>query len=182
MGTRKETGNTTVRLVVAALFMAMVIGLSSFGITVPGGHLYLCDVVICLAAILLNPVEAMVVGGIGAFLGDFFFYQPPMFVSLVVHGVQALVISLIAHKTLTNRPRLASGIGVGVGVVIMVVGYTLGKGLVYSTWEYAYIKLPYEIAQGLLGAVVGMVLCWNLGVGKMFNKLVGTPISTPSHT
>ncbi len=54
----------------------------------------------------------------------------------------------------------------------MVVGYTLGKGLIYSTWEAAYHKLPYEIAQGVLGAVLGMVLCWAVGVRKMFNRLL----------
>jgi len=71
--------------------MAMNIALSSFGVPVPGGHLYLCDVVICLAAILLNPFEAFVVGGVGSFLGDLLFYPAPMFVSLVTHGLQAAV-------------------------------------------------------------------------------------------
>ena len=60
----------SIRMVVTAVFMAFNIMLSSLGIPVPGGHLYLCDVVICLAAILLNPLEAFVVGGIGSFLGD----------------------------------------------------------------------------------------------------------------
>lgn len=152
--------------------MAMNIALSSFGVPVPGGHLYLCDVVICLAAILLNPVEAFIVGGVGSFLGDLLFYPAPMFVSLVTHGLQAVVISLISHKVLKDRPRLASGIGVTVGAVIMVVGYTLGKIYVYSTFEYAMIKLPYEIAQGAVGAVLGMVLCWKCGIHKLFNRML----------
>ncbi|MBR5756400.1 MAG: ECF transporter S component, partial [Firmicutes bacterium] len=70
----------TVVITTTAILMAMNIILSSLGMPVPGGHLYLNDVVICLAAILLNPFEAFVVGGIGAFLGDFFFYPAPMFV------------------------------------------------------------------------------------------------------
>ncbi len=41
----------------AALFMAMNIALSSFGIPVPGGHLYINDIVICLAALLFTPKE-----------------------------------------------------------------------------------------------------------------------------
>lgn len=163
---------TTLRLTTAAVFMAMNIALSSFGVPVPGGHLYLCDVVICLAAILLNPVEAFIVGGVGSFLGDLLFYPAPMFVSLVTHGLQAVVISLISHKALKDRPRLASGIGVTVGAVIMVVGYTLGKIYVYSTFEYAMIKLPYEIAQGAVGAVLGMVLCWKCGIHKLFNRMI----------
>ena len=70
-----------------ALFTAMNVAMSSFGIPVPGGHFYLNDVVICIAAILLDPLSAFVVGGIGAFLGDLFFYPTPMFVSLVTHGL-----------------------------------------------------------------------------------------------
>lgn len=163
---------TTLRLTTAAVFMAMTIALSSFGIPVPGGHLYLCDVAICLGAILLNPLEAFIVGGVGSFLGDMLFYPAPMFVSLATHGLQAVVISLISHKTLKNRPQLASGIGVTVGAVIMVIGYTLGKTFVYSTFGYAMIKLPYEIAQGAIGAILGMVLCWKCGIHKLFNNMI----------
>ncbi len=162
----------TIRLTTAAVFMALNIAMSSFGIPVPGGHLYLCDAVICLAAILLNPLEAFIVGGVGSFLGDLLFYPLPMFVSLVTHGLQAVAISLISHYSLKNHPKLASGIGVTVGAVIMVTGYTLGKIYVYSTLEYAIIKLPYEIAQAALGAVLGMVLCWKCGIHSMFSRLV----------
>jgi hypothetical protein len=55
----------------------------------------------------------------------------------------------------------------------MVVGYTLGKTFVYSTFEYAMIKLPYEIAQGTLGAVFGMMLCWRYGVKNLFDRYLG---------
>lgn len=151
---------STIRITRAALFLALNIAMSSFGIPVPGGHLYLCDAVICLAAILLDPFDAFVVGGIGSFLGDMLFYPPPMFVSLVTHGLQAMVISMIAHNTMKNKPVLASGLGVSAGVLIMVTGYTLGKIFVYSTPEYALISMPYEFAQAILGAVLGMILCW----------------------
>ena len=165
---------TTIRITTTAIFMAMNIALSSFGIPVPGGHLYLCDVIICIAAILLGPLEAFAVGGIGSFLGDLLFYPLPMFVSLVTHGLQAVVISLIAHRTFREHPKLASGIGVSVGAVIMIVGYTLGKGLIYSTWEYAFIKLPYEIAQAVIGAVLSMLLCWNFKIENLFIRMIGT--------
>ena len=172
MNAKAYPRTATIRLTIAAVLMAMNIALSSFGIPVPGGHLYLCDVAICLAAIMLNPFEAFVVGGIGSFLGDMIFYPLPMFVSLVTHGLQAVVISLLSHGILKEHPRIASGIGVTVGAVIMVIGYTLGKAFVYSTPEAAIIKLPYEIAQGAVGAVLGMILCWNCGIHKLFDRMV----------
>ena len=169
----KKTDRTTRRIAIAAVFMAMNVVLSSFGIPVPGGHLYLCDIPICLAAILLDPFSAFVVGGVGSFIGDMLFYPAPMFVSLVTHGIQGIVISLISHRLLKSRPKLASGVAVSVGVVILVVGYTLGRAYVYSTPEYALIKLPFEFLQGIVGAVVGMILCWRCGIRKLYLKMVG---------
>ena len=57
-----------------AVLTALTVVLSSFSIPVPGGHLYLNDTVICFAALAFDPFSAFIVGGIGAFLGDFFFY------------------------------------------------------------------------------------------------------------
>ena len=112
------------------------------------------------------------VGGVGAFLGDLFFYPLPMFVSLVTHGLQAVVISVFSHYILKDHPVLASGIGVTVGAVIMVVGYSLGRAFIYSTPEYALLKLPYQILQAAVGAVVGMLLCWKCGINNLYNKVI----------
>ena len=166
--------NQTLRLTMTGLFMAMtvILSLSIFSIPVPGGHLYFCDTVINVAAILLDPVSAFVVGGIGSFLGDFFFYPAPMFVSLVTHGLQAVVVSLISHRILKRRQALASGIGVIVGAIIMVIGYTLGRAYVYSTLEYSLIKLPFEIVQAGFGAVFAMVVCYPLRLRELYFKVV----------
>lgn len=141
-----------------ALFMALNIGLSSFGIPVPGGHLYLCDVVICFGALLFDPFSAFLIGGLGSFIGDIIFYPPAMFVTLVTHGLQAVAISLIVGKKVVRPPVWRSIIALFVGCVIMVVGYTLGSAYFYGTPEYAVIKIPYEAAQSLLGAVAAGLL------------------------
>lgn len=143
-----------------AVLTAMNVALSSFGMPVPGGHLYLNDIVIVFAALLLDPLAAFCVGGIGAFLGDLIFYPTPMFVSLVTHGLQAAGIALIVRK----RPesKAASVIAALLGAVIMVVGYTLGRAYIYSTPEYAVLKLPFQILQAALGVVVGLLLRWHV--------------------
>lgn len=161
---------TTLWLCTTAMLMALNVVMSSFGVPVPGGHLYMNDIVICTAAILLDPFAAFLVGGVGAFLGDLFFYPTPMFVSLVTHGLQAIVISVFSHYILKKHPVISSGIGVTLGAVIMVVGYSLGRAFIYSTPEYAILKLPYQILQAVIGAVLGMVLCWNGGIHKLYNK------------
>ena len=176
--TQAKNHYTVKWITVTALFMALNVVMSSFGLPVPGGHLYLNDVIICTAAILLDPVGAFAVGGIGAFLGDFFFYPTPMFVSLVVHGLQAVVISLCTRKLFRGKndgkgkPVLASTVGVTLGAIIMVVGYSLGRAIIYSTPAYAIAKLPFQILQAAVGAVAGVIIVYKCGLGKLFDKLM----------
>ena len=177
-GIKKSIRKTTFWICITAMFMALNIVMSSFGIPVPGGHFYLNDVIICTAAILLDPLAAFFVGGVGAFLGDFFFYPTPMFVSLVTHGLQAVVISVFSHYVLKKHPIVSSGIGVALGAVIMVVGYSLGRAFLYSTPEYALLKLPYQILQAVIGAVGGMVLCWSCKLVKVYNGIEKKHIHT----
>lgn len=158
-------------MAMVGVLMAMNIALCTVSIPVPGGHLYLNDIVICTAGILLDPFGAFLVGGVGAFLGDFFFYPAPMFVSLATHGLQAIVISLCVRHLPTNRKVTAATIGVLIGAVIMVLGYTLGKIFVYSTLEYAILKLPFEIAQALIGVVVSIPLCFHAGLLGTFRRI-----------
>ena len=115
-------------LTMTALFMAMVVvlSMSALSIPVPGGHLYFNDVVIDTAAMLMDPLSAFIACGVGAFLGDLLFYPAPMFVSLITHGLQALVISLLCRKLRMKQP-LACAIAVLAGAIVMVVGYTLGR-------------------------------------------------------
>ena len=159
-------------LCVTAMFMALNVIMSSFGVPVPGGHLYMNDVIICTASIVLDPFAAFAVGGIGAFLGDLFFYPTPMFVSLVTHGLQAVIISVFSHYIMKKRPALSAGIGVAIGAVIMVVGYSLGRAFIYSTPEYALLKLPYQVLQAVVGAVAGMLLCFKCSVRKLYIREV----------
>ena len=172
MNEKSSSKRTTLWLCITAMFMALNVAMSSFGVPVPGGHLYMNDIVICTAAIILDPFAAFMVGGVGAFLGDLLFYPTPMFVSLATHGLQAIVISVFSHYTMKKHPVIASGIGVAIGAVIMVVGYSLGRAFIYSTPEYAILKLPYQILQAVVGAVVGMLLCWKCGIHKLYKKVI----------
>lgn len=161
-------------LTMTALFMGMniILSLSIFSVPVPGGHLYFCDAVINTAAMLLDPFAAFLVGGVGSFLGDFFFYPAPMFVSLVTHGLQAVVVSLISRRLLFRRQAVSSVLAVTVGAVIMVIGYTLGRAYVYSTPEYAILKLPFEILQAGVGAVVSVLLLYPMGLKRIFERML----------
>ena len=96
-----------------------------------------------------------------------------MFVSLVTHGLQAVVISLCARRMLKNRPVTASAIGSAFGLLITVVGYTLGRAFIYGTPAYAVAKLPFQILQTAVGSAAALLLCWKAGLVKLYNKQFG---------
>lgn len=158
----KENKFRTKDLTIAALLMALniIMSTSILSVPVPGGHMYLNDMVIVTAAILLEPFYAFLVGGVGAFIGDMLFYPAPMFVSLAVHGLQAVVISLFVHRFFKEKPFAASLMGTLVGWVITFSGYSLGRAYVYSTPAYAVAKLPFQILQTAVGSAIALFLCW----------------------
>lgn len=161
-------------IALSGVFMALVVVASSsmLSIPVPGGHLYLNDLVICSAAIILGPIPATIVGGVGAFLGDLFFYPTPMWVSLVTHGLQALVVSLCSHYLFKKRPIVGSSVGVALGAVINVVGYTIGRAFIYGTPAAAIAKFPFQILQACVGAALAIVLCYPLKLKHFADKMM----------
>lgn len=169
-GTALRKSNPTRWMTVTAMLMALNIAMSSFSIPVPGGHLYLNDAVICTAALLLDPLGAFLVGGVGAFLGDFFFYPAPMFVSLAVHGLQAAVISFLVHHG-NREARLPAAVpALLLGIVINVVGYSLGRAFLYATPEAAVLKLPFQIFQASFGALAAGLLCFQAGLLSVWER------------
>ena len=166
---------STRTITVTAVLMAMniIMSTSVLSVPVPGGHMYLNDVIIVTAAVLLEPFYAFLVGGVGAFIGDMLFYPTPMFVSLAVHGLQAVVISLFVHRWMKSRPVPASLVGAVVGWVITFTGYTLGRAFIYSTPAYAVAKFPFQVLQTAVGSALALLLCWKCGVVKLYKKQFG---------
>ena len=162
-------------LTVTALLTAMNVVMSSslLSVPVPGGHMYLNDVIIVAAAVLLPPLPAFAVGGVGAFLGDLLFYPAPMFVSLVTHGVQALAVSLCTRRLWPGDRRAGSLAGALIGWAVAVLGYTLGRAYLYSTPQYALLKLPFQILQDAVGSALGLALCWPCGLAGLFRRQFG---------
>ena len=169
-GTALRRHAPTKWMAISAMFMALNIVMSSFSIPVPGGHLYLNDAVICTAALLLDPLGAFLVGGVGAFLGDFFFYPAPMFVSLATHGLQAAVISLLFHHAPERRRFAAAVSALALGILINVAGYSLGRAFVYGTPEAALLKLPFQVFQASFGAVTAALLYFRAGLRLFWDR------------
>lgn len=97
------------RLTLSAFFMALVVILSSslLSIPVPGGHFYFNGIIIFLVGLIFPPMDAVIIAGVGSFIGDFLFYPLPMWVTLATHSLQVLAISLVVGGRLgkLSKPR-----------------------------------------------------------------------------
>ncbi len=51
----------------------------------------------------------------------------------------------------------------------MVVGYSLGRAFLYSTPEYAILKLPPDFT-GRRGAICGIVLCFACRLASLWDR------------
>lgn len=177
------------KLCYVAVLTALTVVLSSFSIPTPvGAHVYLTDAVIIFAGLVLDPLSAFIVGGVGAFIGDAIFYPAAMFVSLFTHGAQAVAVSLIAggvrkfaddggkddfkNKTVPAFWKIVLA-GVA-GCVIMAGGYAFGNACIYGGtfadphWGVAIAKIPFEILQAGIGAVIAPILAYKTPLKKVF--------------
>lgn len=160
------------KLTLTAVLLGMNIIMSSsiLSVPVPGGHMYLNDVIIVMAALILDPFCAFLVGGAGAFLGDMIFYPTPMFVSLVTHGLQAALISLFARRVLKAKPLPSAVIASVLGLFVTVTGYTFGRAYIYGTPEYAVLKFPFQILQTAVGSAIALALYFGTPIRKIAKR------------
>ena len=157
-------------LTMTAVLLAMNVALSSFSIPVPGGHLYLNDVVICMASILLDPFAAFVVGGIGA--------------AFINAGILTLLCLFIVYK---------SGLDVDghtVTSTFLMFGFSLfGKNLLniwmilLGVWFYAkYHKTAPSryIYIALYGTSLSPIITQMMQIETMPVRCIQYPFPSPS--
>jgi hypothetical protein len=64
----------------------------------------------------------------------------------------------------------ASVVGAVLGLILTVAGYSFGRAFIYSTPEYALLKLPFQILQTLVGESLALLLLWRAGLVKLYEK------------
>lgn len=166
---------STKRLTISALFMALTIILSSsfLSVPVPGGHFYFNGIVIFLVGVLFPPAEAIIIAGIGSFLGDFFFYPTPMFVTLVAHSLQVLAISTLINNKTMQAKKSRFIISCLLGAIIDIIIYGLGRAFIYANPQYAILKLPFDIIAVLLSIVVVYIIYYKTRLYRDFKRYWG---------
>jgi uncharacterized membrane protein len=128
------------------------------------GYFNLGDVAVAFTAFTFGPISAFIAGGIGTALADLIgSYVQWAPISLVVHGLEGLVIGLIARA----RPGSVSVcIAAGVaGVIVMAAGYFAG-GLALTGMGPSLAEAPGNVVQAAAGIVLGLPL--SIAVAKAY--------------
>ncbi|MGI6466691.1 MAG: ECF transporter S component [Sphaerochaetaceae bacterium] len=156
---------TAIRIALTAMLTAVVVVFTLI-VRVPTpikGYISLCDVAIVFSAYMFGPWVGFIAGGLGTgiadLLGGYAQWAP---LSFIIHGLQGLVIALIARKKVVAKiPADASILrmviaGV-VGMVVMTGGYYLAGGVLYG-FKAALSEVALNAMQSGVGVVVGIIV------------------------
>ena len=165
----------TLKLTYTAMQTAMVC-VATMLIRIPTmvGYTNLGDGFILLSAFLFGPFYGAVAGGIGSMLADilsgYAFYAPA---TLVIKGLIAVIAALL-WKAMRKRggdkvwKKILASL---VAEIWMAAGYWTFETLFLGEAKAALASVPNNIAQGLVGVVLGMVLYYALSKLPMWKKV-----------
>lgn len=118
------------------------------------GYVNLSDVAITFASLAFGPWVGAIAGGVGTAIADLVGYPVYAPITLVVHGLQGLLIGLIGYR---QRSLLRLILAWLAGAVVMVGGYLIG-GIPIVGFATSALDIPGNAFQALLGALIGIPL------------------------
>ncbi|WP_456368648.1 ECF transporter S component [Thermococcus sp.] len=120
-----------------------------------GGYINFGDTMVMFTAMLFGPVIGAFAGGVGSALGDVIGGYPGWApVTLVVKGIEGLVVGYIAKKVDGTVGLIVGGI---IGGLLMVLGYFLFEAYAFGV-PAALTEVPGNLLQAVTGVLVGAPL------------------------
>ena len=152
-------------LVVATMFIPPVV--------TPAGRIYWVDGVVLLAAYLVDPLAAFIIGGLGTFIYDFYYSQYMMVASLLIHGLQGAIVSALLHFVFSKRFKkyewVKAIIFSLIAAVEVVLGYFAFRCIVNGV-PTAVASIPRNIIQEIIGITIATVICYATTFKKQLEK------------
>lgn len=182
-GKKKKVLFTTKWLTYTALMTALVVATGYIpGIPVLTGKIYWCDFAVFTAAYILDPLAAFIVGGVGTTFFDLFGINGTAYnaiPSLIIHGVQGLLTSLIflILKKYFNKgdSNKKEGVIAVISSIFPAVWVILGYFVKRITWEtllpeVAVLKMPANVLQEVIGIAVAVIICYACRFKKQLKR------------
>ena len=138
------------------------------------GRLYWVDSIVLIAAFLMDPLASFIVGGIGSLIYDIFWSPSMMLPSLIIHGLQGLIVSTFVHfvfpKILPKkRESLWAGLSAAIAAVEVILGYFVYRYIVNGL-PVAIPKIPANVVQEIVGITIAMVVCYATTFKRQLDK------------
>lgn len=151
---------TTKWITYTAMLTALVVATGFIPpIPTPAGRIYWVDGIVLTAAYLMDPIAAFIAGGIGSLLYDVLASPAMMIPSLLIHGLQGAIVSLIVHILPEKREPIWAAIAAIIGAAEVVTGYFLYR-LITSGMPVAITNIPRNIIQEAIGITAAMIICY----------------------
>ncbi len=160
------------RLVLVALTMALVT-LMTMIIQIPNpasqGYINFGDSIIFVTGVVFGPFFGLLAGGIGSALADLLSgyaqYAPW---TLIIKGLEGLIVGLIAHKAYQSQRKLVLPVlGMVVAGAWMVAGYLLAESVMYGV-AGAVVNVPGNLVQAVVSLALAIPLL--VPVWHAFNR------------
>jgi len=159
MGDERPAVPTAVRIASVSI-LAAVTAVLTIVVRIPTpakGYINFGDVAIVFTAITLGPVSGMLAGGLGTAVSDvlsgFANFAP---ISLVVHGLQGLLVGLIVRiRPSSLWLQILAGIA---GTIVMAGGYLAAEALFISGIGPALAEVPLNLIQAVVGVILGILV------------------------
>lgn len=140
----------------------------------PGGRIYWVDGVILIGSFLMDPIAAFIAGGIGSFLYDVIVASPMMVSTLVIHGLQGVIVSVLVHYVFPKVfPKKLEPLGAAIAAIIAsietIVGYFMAQWITYGI-PVAVSKIPRDIIQEIIGISIAMIICYATTFKRQLEK------------
>lgn len=152
------TNRKTLTISLTAAFTALV-AVATLIIRIPipatGGYINIGDALIFTAALSMGWFVGGVAGGAGSAIADMIGYPVFAPLTLVVKGLQGLLVGYIANGINLKRDVLAWI----VGSLVMITGYFIGEAyLMQLGFAAALVEVPGNVSQVVVGGLIGLPL------------------------
>lgn len=153
---------STKKMVLAALFAALTcVATMVIRIPTPGtsGYIHPGDAMVILAGIFLGPGYGALAAGIGSamsdLIGGYFIYVP---ITFLIKGVVAYLAGHAFNSLKERKVNVYISVAVCglIDIALVVLGYALCEFFIYGVAAFA--SMPANLAQGVGGLIISMVL------------------------
>ena len=174
----RKSSDRTLRIVIAAMFAAMIAVMTAFvQIKTPtGGYVHLGDSMIYLAASFLPLPYAILAAAIGGGIADLLVYPETIIYTIIIKAINAVFFSAKGDKLLTKRNALMTS----PSGLVTVVGYSLSKLIrqllagdsFHSAVVNALWKIPENGIQAIASALIFIVIALALDKADIKKRML----------